>query len=155
MVTPSDIRHANAEVFVDTLRGDATKPELAKVLCANTAAVDSSFDLDLSWLARLSGHSQPRTHCGKKLFRRMTITDGSHPDAREGRGAFQQGANRQRCTILTNSKTVAGCEYKKAGTSVKEFGPMILASGGFGADFAADTSRQQRSRRLVSSMGYM
>ncbi|CAE7940998.1 osm1, partial [Symbiodinium sp. KB8] len=41
--------------------------------------------------------------------------------------------------LLVNAGTVVGCEYKKAGKTVKEFGPMVLASGGFGADFGADS----------------
>jgi len=48
----------NSEIFVaDTLKGGAKRPELAKVLCQNSAAdVDwlmDKFDLDLSLLARL------------------------------------------------------------------------------------------------------
>merc|ERR1711953_50949 len=71
----------NAEIFVaDTLKGGAKKPELAKVLCQNSAAdVDwlmDKFDLDLSLVARLGGHSQPRTHRGKERFPGMTITYG-------------------------------------------------------------------------------
>merc|ERR1719207_529529 len=58
------------EIFTnDTLKGGAKKPEVAKVLCGNSGAdVDwlmDSFDLDLSLLARLGGHSMPRTHRGK------------------------------------------------------------------------------------------
>merc|ERR1712190_403744 len=67
----------NAEIFVqDTLKGGAKKPELAKVLCQNSAAdVDWLVDkLDLSLVARLGGHSQPRTHRGKERFPGMTIT---------------------------------------------------------------------------------
>merc|ERR1712187_962573 len=68
-----------AEIFIaDTLKGGAKKPELAKVLCANSAAdVDwlvDKCDLDLSLVARLGGHSQPRTHRGKERFPGMTIT---------------------------------------------------------------------------------
>lgn len=68
-----------ADIFVaDTLKGGAKKPELAKVLCVNSAAdVDwlvDKFDLDLSLVARLGGHSQPRTHRGKERFPGMTIT---------------------------------------------------------------------------------
>ena len=37
--------------------------------------------------------------------------------------------------LLTNGKTVIGCEYEKAGMSYKEYGPVIMCSGGFGADF--------------------
>merc|ERR1711966_518997 len=64
--------------FADTLKGGAKKPEIAKVLCANSGAdVDwlmDKFDLDLSLLARLGGHSMPRTHRGKERFPGMTIT---------------------------------------------------------------------------------
>merc|ERR1719353_1936091 len=62
----------------DTLRGGAKKPELAKVLCENSGpGVDwlmDKFDLDLSLVARLGGHSAPRTHRGKERFPGMTIT---------------------------------------------------------------------------------
>ena len=37
--------------------------------------------------------------------------------------------------LLTNGKTVIGCEYEKAGMSYKEYGPVVMCSGGFGADF--------------------
>merc|ERR1711871_574496 len=67
------------ELFTsDTLKGGAKKPELAKVLCGNSGAdVDwlmDKFNLDLSLVARLGGHSQPRTHRGKERFPGMTIT---------------------------------------------------------------------------------
>ena len=52
----------------DTLKGGAKKPEVVKVLCGNSGAdVDwlvEKFGLDLSLLARLGGHSMPRTHRG-------------------------------------------------------------------------------------------
>merc|ERR1712137_1049668 len=34
---------------------------------------------------------------------------------------------------------VVGCIYEKAGVSTKEYGPVILCSGGFGADFGSDS----------------
>merc|ERR1711971_91211 len=34
---------------------------------------------------------------------------------------------------------MGGCEYRKAGKVIKEFGPMVFASGGFGADFGSDS----------------
>ena len=50
----------------------------ARLLCVNSAAdVDwlvEKFNLDLSLVARLGGHSQPRTHRGKERFPGMTIT---------------------------------------------------------------------------------
>eukprot|EP00435_Cladocopium_sp_Y103_P006772 s1798_g2.t1 len=67
----------NAEIFTqDTMKGGAKKPELAKLLCVNSADdVDwlvEKFNLDLSLVARLGGHSQPRTHRGKERFPGMT-----------------------------------------------------------------------------------
>jgi len=51
----------------DTLKGGAKKPEVVKILCGNSGAdVDwlvDKFNLDLSLMARLGGHSEPRTHC--------------------------------------------------------------------------------------------
>ena len=134
-------------IFIaDTLKGGAKKPELAKVLCANSAAdVDwlvDKFDLDLSLVARLGGHSQPRTHRGKERFPGMTITYALIQMLEK----VAEKTNRARIVtkaevykLLVNAGTVVGCEYKKAGKTVKEFGPMVLASGGFGADFGADS----------------
>merc|ERR1712048_1122155 len=67
------------ELFAnDTLKGGAKRPEVAKVLCGNSGAdVDwlvDKFNLDLSLVARLGGHSAPRTHRGAERFPGMTIT---------------------------------------------------------------------------------
>jgi succinate dehydrogenase/fumarate reductase flavoprotein subunit len=67
------------ELFTqDTLKGGAKKPELVKVLCGNSGEdvewLMDAFDLDLSLVARLGGHSAPRTHRGKERFPGMTIT---------------------------------------------------------------------------------
>merc|ERR1719226_459379 len=69
----------SVELFTsDTLKGGAKKPEVVKILCGNSGAdVDwlvDAFDLDLSLVARLGGHSSPRTHRGKERFPGMTIT---------------------------------------------------------------------------------
>merc|ERR1719207_245112 len=62
----------------DTLKGGAKRPEVVKVLCGNSGAdcdwLMDVFNLDLSLLARLGGHSMPRTHRGKERFPGMTIT---------------------------------------------------------------------------------
>merc|ERR1712078_110404 len=67
------------EIFTnDTMKGGAKKPEIAKILCANSGNdvewLMDKFNLDLSLVARLGGHSQPRTHRGKERFPGMTIT---------------------------------------------------------------------------------
>merc|ERR1712066_352840 len=69
----------SSELFTkDTLKGGAKKPEIVKVLCENSGRdvewLMDAFNLDLSLVARLGGHSAPRTHRGKERFPGMTIT---------------------------------------------------------------------------------
>merc|ERR1719156_434156 len=69
------------EVFSeDCMRGGAKRPDLVEVLTGESApSVDwlvDKFDLDLSLVSRLGGHSMPRTHRGKERFPGMTITYG-------------------------------------------------------------------------------
>ena len=56
----------------DALKGEAKKPELAKVLCENSGA--DRFNLDLSVVAGLGGRSAPRIHRCKERFPGMTLT---------------------------------------------------------------------------------
>merc|ERR1712113_540394 len=135
------------DIFLaDTLKGGAKKPEIAKVLCKNSGAdVDwlvDKFDLDLSLVARLGGHSQPRTHRGKERFPGMTITYALIQMLEK----IAEKTDRARiitkaevCKLITNGNAVVGCDYRKAGNVLKEFGPVIFASGGFGADFGQDS----------------
>jgi len=41
--------------------------------------------------------------------------------------------------LILNGRAVVGALYRKAGVVHKEFGPVIFASGGYGADFGADS----------------
>merc|ERR1719220_3378988 len=139
----------NAEIFIaDTLKGGAKKPELAKLLCSNSAAdVDwlvDKFDLDLSLLARLGGHSAPRTHRGKERFPGMTITYAliqmlEKVAEKTDRARIVTKAKAHTLLMNDKAKTCVGLVYEKAGKDVKEYGPVILASGGFGADFTKDS----------------
>merc|ERR1712226_941252 len=137
----------NAEIFVaDTLKGGAKRPELAKVLCQNSAAdVDwfmDKFDLDLSLVARLGGHSQPRTHRGKERFPGMTITYALIQMLEK----IAEKTDRARIVtkaevfdVIQNGPAVIGCKYRKGGVEYKEYGPDVFASGGYGADFGNDS----------------
>lgn len=137
------------EIFTqDVLRGGAKKPDMAKVLCTNSGpSVDwlmDKFDLDLSLIARLGGHSMPRTHRGKERFPGMTITFALMQMAER-----VQEKDPDRCRIinkahatrlLTDDKgRVIGVEYEKGGKQYKEFGPVIVCTGGFGADFTSNS----------------
>merc|ERR1711972_748453 len=135
------------ELFTsDTLKGGAKRPEIAKVLCLNSGAdVDwlvDKFDLDLSLVARLGGHSMPRTHRGKERFPGMTITYaliqmGEKIAEKTDRARIITKACVNK--LICNGPAVVGCEYLKAGATYKEYGPVIFASGGFGADFGSDS----------------
>merc|ERR1712022_21527 len=91
----------------------------AKVLCENSGAdVDwlmDKFSLDLSLVARLGGHSQPRTHRGKERFPGMTITYGlmerleEIEESGDGRVKFMSKTKVEK--LLTNAEgNVCGVE---------------------------------------------
>merc|ERR1719456_1641485 len=97
------------------------------------------FDLDLSLVARLGGHSQPRTHRGAERFPGMTITYALMQRFEKIAETSDRAriVNKARVFNLLTGKTnkqVIGCEYEKAGMAYTEYGPVILCSGGFGAD---------------------
>merc|ERR1712050_826466 len=130
----------------DTMRGGAKRPDLVDVLCGESApSVDwlvDKFELDLSLVARLGGHSMPRTHRGKERFPGMTITYALMQRFEKIAETSEKAKiiNKARVyTLICNNGGVVGCEYEKAGTCFKEFGPVILCSGGFGADFGSDS----------------
>jgi len=135
------------ELFTsDTLKGGAKKPEIVKVLCENSGAdvewLMDAFNLDLSLVARLGGHSAPRTHRGKERFPGMTITyaliqmvEKVSESCDRARITTKSCAN----TLLMNGSTCVGLTYRKGGADFNEYGPVILASGGFGADFTSNS----------------
>merc|ERR1719174_1811129 len=138
----------STELFVsDTLKGGAKKPELAKVLCGNSGAdVDwlvEKFNLDLSLVARLGGHSRPRTHRGKERFPGMTITYAliQMVEKVAERSDVARIVTKARVTKLLQNGggDVVGCVYERSGAEFQEHGPVIIASGGFGADFTKDS----------------
>merc|ERR1712151_1305244 len=141
-----DIKDTNEIFLGDTLKGGAKKPEVAKVLCYESGpGVDwlvDKFELDLSLIARLGGHSMPRTHRGKERSPGMTITYALMQ-------AFEKIAETSEKARIINKATVTkllqanggvvGCLWEKAGVETNEYGPVILCSGGFGADFGSDS----------------
>jgi succinate dehydrogenase/fumarate reductase flavoprotein subunit len=131
------------ELFTnDTMKGGAKKPELAKILCGNSGQdVDwlvEKFNLDLSLVARLGGHSAPRTHRGKERFPGMTITYAliqMVEKVAERSDVARIITKAHVKQLLMSGGTCIGCVYEKGGQNFNEHGPVILATGGFGADF--------------------
>merc|ERR1719203_78602 len=130
------------------IEGGGKKPELAKVLCGNSGAdVDwlvDKFDLDLSLVARLGGHSAPRTHRGKERFPGMTITYALIQMLEK----VAERTNNKMAKIVTKARAhkllisqgaCTGLIYEQGGKDLQESGPVILCSGGFGADFTTNS----------------
>merc|ERR1712137_1159412 len=140
------IKDSNEIFLADTLKGGAKKPEVAKVLCYESGpGVDwlvDKFELDLSLIARLGGHSMPRTHRGKERFPGMTITYALMQAFEKIAETSEKAriVNKAKVTkLLQANGGVVGCLWEKAGVEHKEYGPVILCSGGFGADFGSDS----------------
>jgi len=108
------------------------------------------FNLDLSLVSRLGGHSQPRTHRGKERFPGMTITYALMEKLED-----ICKKEPQRAKIITKARVfkllteptgaVNGVVYEKDGQSITEYGPVIIATGGYGADYS-ETSLLKKYR---------
>ncbi|EJD51029.1 Flavocytochrome c [Auricularia subglabra TFB-10046 SS5] len=136
----------SAKIFYeDTKKSarDLARPDLIKVLTGRSAdAVHwliDRFGLDLSKVSRLGGQSQPRTHRGSAQFPGMVITYAqlerledlavSTPD----RVRVLKKATVER--LLTEDGKVVGVEFTHDGQTKQERGAVILATGGYAADF--------------------
>ncbi|CAG8542860.1 15818_t:CDS:10 [Funneliformis caledonium] len=136
----------SAAIFeADTIRSarDLARPDIIKVLTGNSASavewLQDKFKLDLSLVSRLGGHTQPRTHRGKEMFPGMTITYALMELLEE---IAEKQPNRARIVmkarvtkLIKEGEEVIGVEYEKDGQTFKELGPVILATGGYAADF--------------------
>merc|ERR1712139_586095 len=133
----------SVELFTsDTLKGGAKRPEVVKILCGNSGAdVDwlvDKFNLDLSLVARLGGHSAPRTHRGADRFPGMPITYALTQMVEKVAEKCDKARiiTKARChTLVMDKGACVGIKYEKGGKEFQEDGPVIFASGGFGADF--------------------
>jgi flavocytochrome c len=150
--------------YEDTAKGarDRIRPELVKVLCGESAAgvewLQEKFELDLSLLARLGGHSFPRTHRGKERFPGMTITYALM-EALEAEASKADG----RATIRTKARVdelicdasgrVVGVRFVDAAGNVCEerAGAVVIATGGYGADFTETSLLAKHRPDLVEA----
>eukprot|EP00004_Rigifila_ramosa_P016135 TRINITY_DN37_c0_g1_i2.p1 TRINITY_DN37_c0_g1~~TRINITY_DN37_c0_g1_i2.p1 ORF type:complete len:651 (-),score=171.07 TRINITY_DN37_c0_g1_i2:31-1908(-) len=128
--------------------GDRVQPDLVRVLTHESGpAVEwliNKFGLDLSLISRLGGHSQPRTHRGKERFPGMTITYALMEKLEEISKAHPEKARvivkARVVKLLTDaSGAVVGVNYEFEGRTLSEHGPVILATGGYGADFTPNS----------------
>lgn len=138
------------QFYADTLKAakDRARPDLIKVLVYQSADaihwLQEKFDLDLTVVSRLGGHSQPRTHRGHDAkFPGMAIT---YKLLETLEGLAETEPERvmilKQCQVLDllkseNGHTVCGVQYKDLVQQTKHSvnGPVIFATGGYAADF--------------------
>ena len=149
------IKDSVQEFYDDTLKAakDRAHPDLIRVLTYQSADavhwLGDVFGLDLSVVSRLGGHSQPRTHRGKDAkFPGMAITYRlleTLENLAEGQP--------DRVRILKSFQAIdllkeEGDEYVIIGVKCKDlknktkydvFGPVIMATGGYAADFTKNS----------------
>ncbi|KAG5991420.1 hypothetical protein E4U52_003716 [Claviceps spartinae] len=144
------------QFYDDTLKSarDKARPDLIKVLTYKSAAavewLQDVFDLDLTLVSRLGGHSQPRTHRGHDAkFPGMAITYALMQrieELAENEPHRVQIIKKARVTALNKQENrVTGVTYEVEGKEDVVNGPVILATGGYAADFG-ETSLLQKHR---------
>ncbi|KAF5386138.1 hypothetical protein D9615_002340 [Tricholomella constricta] len=141
----------NSKIFFeDTKRSarDLARDDLIRVLTGRSGDavnwLQDKFNLDLSKVSRLGGHSQPRTHRGDAQFPGMVMTY-----AQMERLEDLAVSNPERVTIIKKARvsklvkdesgSVVGVEYLHGGKTETAYGPVILATGGYAADFTEDS----------------
>ncbi|KAI1790044.1 Flavocytochrome c [Ganoderma leucocontextum] len=138
------------QFFEDTKRSarELARDDLIRVLTGQSGDavnwLQDKFGLDLSKVARLGGQSQPRTHRGNAQFPGMVITYAQMErleDLAESTPSRVQINKKARVTKLVKDETgaVVGVEYEHQGKTHTAYGPVILATGGYAADFTSDS----------------
>lgn len=150
------IQDSVKQFYEDTLKSarDKARPDLIKVLTYKSAAavewLQDVFNLDLTLVSRLGGHSHPRTHRGHDAkFPGMAITYALMQrleDLAETEPERVQIIKKARVTSLNKEDNkVTGVTYEYNGESQVLEGPVVLATGGYAADFS-DTSLLKKHR---------
>ncbi|KAI0737508.1 fumarate reductase [Daedaleopsis nitida] len=138
------------QFFEDTKRSarDLARDDLIRVLTGRSGDavnwLQDKFGLDLSKVARLGGHSHPRTHRGNAQFPGMVITYAQMErleDLAESSPDRVKIKKKARVTQLVKdeSGTIIGVEYQHNGKTETAYGPVVLATGGYAADFTSDS----------------
>ncbi|MCJ1255447.1 hypothetical protein MMC24_003263 [Lignoscripta atroalba] len=144
------------QFYDDTLKSarDKARPDLIKVLTYKSAAavewLQDVFNLDLTLVSRLGGHSQPRTHRGHDAkFPGMAITYALMQrleELVESEPERMQIIKKARVTAVNHEgNKVTGVTYEFGGEKSSLDGVVILATGGYAADFT-ETSLLKKHR---------
>ncbi|KAF7795504.1 hypothetical protein EIP86_006666 [Pleurotus ostreatoroseus] len=141
----------NAKIFFEDTKRSArelARDNLIRVLTGRSGDavnwLQNKFGLDLSKVARLGGHSQPRTHRGNAQFPGMVITY-AQMERLEDLAVEQPDRvkikKKARVTKLVKDEqgAVVGAEYEFQGKTETAYGPVIIATGGYAADFTENS----------------
>ncbi|TYJ51867.1 hypothetical protein B9479_007540 [Cryptococcus floricola] len=149
----NNIPDTAAKFFNDTKTSarDLARDDLIRVLTYNSASAVNwlveRFQLDLSKVSRLGGHSEKRTHRGGAQFPGMTITYALMEKLEDLAEATPERVKilkkAQVSKILEENGKIIGVEYTREGKKHTEYGPVILATGGYAADFTPDSLLKQ------------
>ncbi|KAH6619267.1 FAD binding domain-containing protein [Chaetomium sp. MPI-SDFR-AT-0129] len=141
-----NIQDSVKQFYNDTLKSarDKARPDLIKVLTYKSAAavewLQDVFNLDLTLVSRLGGHSQPRTHRGHDAkFPGMAITYALMQRLEELAETEPHRVRIIKKARVTNlnkqGNTITGVQYEHNGETASLDGPVVLATGGYAADF--------------------
>lgn len=113
-----------------------------------------SFGLDLSLVSRLGGHSFPRTHRGTERFPGMTITYALMEKLEDISAKTPTRAKiivKARATeLIKENGHIVGVKYTFKGQTYEEYGAVILATGGYAADYGEDSLLKKFRPDVVS-----
>ncbi|KAJ9254179.1 hypothetical protein DTO207G8_3756 [Paecilomyces variotii] len=143
--------------YEDTLKSarDKARPDLIKVLTYQSASaiewLQDVFNLDLTLVSRLGGHSFPRTHRGHDAkFPGMAITYALMQrleELTEAEPHRVQVLKKARVTSLNKEgNTITGVTYEYDGQTHTADGVVVLATGGYAADFTGENSLLKKWR---------
>ncbi|KAK5941529.1 Osmotic growth protein [Knufia obscura] len=138
------------QFYDDTLKSarDKARPDLIRVLTYQSASavewLQDIFNLDLTLVSRLGGHSFPRTHRGHDakfpgmaityaLMQRMEELVESDPER------VQVIKKAKVVSINKDGNKITGVTYEFGGEQHSVDGVVVLATGGYAADFSEDS----------------
>merc|ERR1712169_37319 len=150
------IQDSVKQFYEDTLKSarDKARPDLIRVLTYQSAAavewLQDVFNLDLTLVSRLGGHSFPRTHRGHDAkFPGMAITYALMQrleELCESDPERVQVIKKAKVTSLNKEgNLITGVKYEFGGETHSVDGVVVLATGGYAADFS-ETSLLKKHR---------
>ncbi|KAK5087907.1 Osmotic growth protein [Lithohypha guttulata] len=144
------IQDSVKQFYEDTLKSarDKARPDLIRVLTYQSASavewLQDVFNLDLTLVSRLGGHSFPRTHRGHDakfpgmaityaLMQRLEQLVESDPER------IQVIKKAKVLSLNKDGNKVTGVTYDFGGEKHSIDGVVVLATGGYAADFGEDS----------------